>query len=141
MLNFVLFLHVLGAVGLGIYAVLPFVVGRFRQLSVHGQQGLASGLYTAGRVGQLALVLQFLSGGYLMSKFHDNLSASWIIAALVLFVALGAATGITQGPLKRLSKASEDGPATSGDVNRVRVMSSIAFIVFLVILWMMVHPW
>jgi hypothetical protein len=64
MLNTImLFLHVVGAVGMGVYAILPFLARQFRKLSGAAQEGLASGLVTGGRIGQYSLVIQLLTGG------------------------------------------------------------------------------
>ncbi len=139
MLTFMLFLHVVGAVGMGIYAILPFVAGRFKQLSTPAQEGLASGLLTAGRIGQFALVLQLLSGGYLISQ--QDYKVSWLIVILVLFVAIGAFSGILQGPLKRIKAAAANSQDASGAVSRVQTLSAVTFVLFLVIIWLMQDPW
>lgn len=139
MTTFMLFLHVLGATGMGIYVVLPFVAGKFKQLSTPAQEGLASGLLTAGRVGQFGLVLQLLTGGYLISQ--GDYGTSWMITIIVLFVALGAVSGIVQGPLKRIKTATASNQDASGAISRVQTLSVLAVLFFLVILWMMKNPW
>jgi hypothetical protein len=142
MLKVMLFLHVVGAVGMGIYAIMPFVVGKFKQLSGAAQEGLASGLVSAGKIGQYALVLQLLTGGYLISNSQaGDYAVAWMITVVILFVAIGALTGITQGPLKRIAVASVNGTNASGEISRVRVLSSIIFVLFLVIIWLMKNPW
>ncbi|RUS43863.1 hypothetical protein [Cohnella sp. AR92] len=134
-----LFLHVVGAVGMGIYAILPFLVGKFKQLSTPAQEGLASGLLTAGRVGQFSLVLQLLTGGYLISQ--ADYKTAWMIVIIVLFVAIGAMAGMVQGPLKRIRAAAAGNQDISGNVSKARTFSAIAFILFLVIIWLMQDPW
>ncbi|MBW5449135.1 DUF2269 family protein [Cohnella sp. CFH 77786] len=136
-----LFLHVVGAVGMGIYAILPFLAGQFRKLSGAAQEGLASGLVTAGRFGQFALVLQLLTGGYLMSQLGLDYTRGWMITVGILFIAIGALTGIVQKPLKRIAAAAKEGRDASADVGRVRTLSAIVFILFLAILWLMQDPW
>jgi hypothetical protein len=142
MLTVMLFLHVVGAVGMGIYAILPFVTGKFKQLSGAAQEGLASGLVTAGRFGQYALVLQLLTGGYLISNSQSgDYSVAWMITVIVLFVAIAALTGIVQGPLKRIAIASAKGESASSSISRVQTLSAIVFVLFLVIIWLMQDPW
>ncbi|TJY39719.1 DUF2269 family protein [Cohnella pontilimi] len=141
MLNVMLFLHVIGAVGMGIYAVLPFVAGKFSQLSGEAQGGLASGLAAAGRIGQYALVLQLLTGGYLISQTGSDYAVSWMIVSVVLFLAIAALTGIVQASIKRVAAASKDGQNASSSIGKIRTLSSIVFILFLVILWVMTNPW
>ncbi|MBB6671032.1 DUF2269 family protein [Cohnella nanjingensis] len=139
MYNVMLFLHVVGAVGMGIYAILPFLAKRFKQLSTPAQEGLANGLVSAGRIGQYALILQLLTGGYLISQ--NEYKVSWMIVIIVLFVAIGALSGIVQGPLKRIAVAAASGQDASGNVSRVQTLSVIILIIFLVIIWLMKNPW
>lgn len=137
-----LFLHIVGAVGMGIYAILPFVVGKFKQLSGAAQEGLASGLVTAGRFGQYSLVLQLLTGGYLISNSpYGDYTVAWMITTIVLFLAIAALSGIVQGPLKRIVAASVSGQSASESISKVRTLSTLIFVIFLVIIWIMQDPW
>lgn len=136
-----LFLHVLGAIGMGIYAILPFLTGKFSKLSGPAQEGLASGLVTAGRIGQYSLVLQLLTGGYLISQSDSGYAVSWMIIVLVLFLALAALTGIVQARIKRIAAAAKDAKDASSSIGTVRTFSIIILILFLVILWLMLNPW
>lgn len=137
-----LFLHIVGAVGMGIYAVLPFIVGKFKQLSGSAQEGLASGLVGAGRIGQYALVLQLLTGGYLVSNDDaGDFAVSWMILAVVILIALGALSGIIQGPLKRIVSAAASSQNASASISKVQTLSAIIFILFLVEIWVMTNPW
>jgi hypothetical protein len=141
MLNSILlFVHVVGAVFMGIYAVLPFLAGKLSKLSGNAQEGLASGILTAGRIGQYALVVQLLTGGYLMSKLGPY-STGWMIAVLVIFVAIAALSGIVQAPIRRIAAAAKNGQQDGASVGRVRTFSVIILILFLVILWLMTNPW
>ncbi|MDG0808702.1 DUF2269 family protein [Cohnella rhizosphaerae] len=139
MYDVMIFLHVVGAVGMGIYAILPFLARRFRQLSTPAQEGLASGLVTAGRIGQYALVLQLLTGGYLISQ--SDYKVSWMVTVIVLFVVLGALSGIVQAPLKRIAGAAASGQDASGNVSRVQTLSIVILVVFLVVIWLMENRW
>lgn len=137
-----LFLHIVGAVGMGIYAILPFIVGKFKQLSGAAQEGFASGLISAGRLGQYALVLQLLTGGYLISNSESpDFAVSWMITISVLFVALGALSGIAQAPLKRIAAASAKAENASSSISRVQTLSALIFVLFLVEIWFMTNPW
>jgi len=142
MLTVMLFLHIVGAVGMGIYAILPFLVGKFKQLSGSAQGGLASGLVSAGRFGQYALVLQLLTGGYLISNSSaGDYTVAWMITTGVVFIAIGALSGIVQGPLKRIATAAANGESASTAIAKVQTLSSITFVLFLVIIWIMQDPW
>jgi len=141
MANVMLFLHVVGAVGMGVYAILPFVVGKFKQLSGSAQEGLARGLISSGRIGQYALVLQLITGGYLLTGLNVSYAVSWIVTVGILFLAIGALSGIVQGPLKRIAEASVKGESASASISKVQTLSTIIFVLFLVIIWFMQVPW
>nr|AYQ75437.1 DUF2269 family protein [Cohnella candidum] len=141
MYDIMLFLHVVGAVGMGIYAILPFMAGQFRKLSGAAQEGLASGLVTGGRIGQFALVIQLLTGGYLISQGDTDYATSWMIVILVIFVAIGALTGIVQGPIRKIAAAAKEGRDASSFIGKVRTFSVIILVLFLVMLWIMTNPW
>ncbi|OXS62788.1 hypothetical protein B1A99_02770 [Cohnella sp. CIP 111063] len=141
MANVMLFLHVVGAVGMGVYAILPFVAGKFKQLSGTAQEGLARGLISGGRIGQYALVLQLITGGYLLTGLNVSYAVSWIVTVGILFLAIGALSGIVQGPLKRIAEASVKGESASASISKVQTLSTIIFVLFLVIIWFMQVPW
>ncbi|MFD2334218.1 DUF2269 family protein [Cohnella sp. GCM10020058] len=139
MYNVMIFLHIVGAIGMGIYAILPFLAKRFRQLSTPAQEGLASGLVSAGRFGQYSLVLQLLTGGYLISQ--ADYKVSWMVTIIVLFLALGALSGIVQAPLKRIVASASGGQDASSNISRVQTLSFVILIIFLVVVWLMKNPW
>jgi len=142
MLEVMLFLHIVGAVGMGVYAILPFVVGKFKQISGAAQEGLARGLIAGGRIGQYALVLQLLTGGYLISNSEmPDYTVGWMITIIVVFVAIGALSGVVQGPLKKIAAASVNGENASSLISKVRTLSVLIFVLFMVILWLMQVPW
>ncbi|WP_276354214.1 DUF2269 family protein [Cohnella caldifontis] len=136
-----LFLHVVGAVGMGIYAIMPFLAGQFRKVSGAAQEGLARGLITGGRIGQFSLVIQLLTGGYLISQLGPDYAVSWMITVLVIFIVIGALTGVVQGPIKRIAAAAKEGQDASSAIGRVRTLSVLILILFLAILWLMQDPW
>ena len=88
MIDFVTFLHTIGAVGMGLYLLLPFLVGRVTQLTGEGQAGLADGLVFANRIAQYCLVLQLLTGGYMMT--NADYTVLWMVLITVLFLAIAA---------------------------------------------------
>jgi len=136
-----LFLHVLGAVGMGTYLIMPMLAGLFRKISGAAQEGLASGLMAGGRVGQLSLVIQLLTGGYLISQTDTEYSVPWIIVVLVLFLAIGALTGVVQKPIRQIAELSRESKDASGPIGKLRTLSALILILFLVVLWLMKDPW
>jgi len=136
-----LFLHVLGAVGMGTYLIMPMLAGQFRKISGAAQEGLASGLMAGGRIGQMALVVQLLTGGYLISQMGSDYTVAWMIVVLVLFLAIGALSGIVQKPVRQIAELSREGKDASGPIGKLRTLSAIILILFLVVMWLMKDPW
>jgi ACR3 family arsenite efflux pump ArsB len=135
-LEFVLFLHVLGALSVGFYLLLPFAAARLGKLPAQEQPGSAKLLYTLNRYGQWLLVVQFLTGGYLISKFP--LSVAWMVVTIVIFIILGASAGMIGAPLRRMSNAG--GAASGKDLSKLNMFSAIAFITMLLVLILMYLP-
>ncbi|MBD2844668.1 hypothetical protein IDH44_05660 [Paenibacillus sp. IB182496] len=136
--DFLLFLHVIGAVGMGFYIVLPALIGRASRLAGTGQQGLADGLASGNRLAQYFLVLQFLTGGYLISQ--KDYTVLWMVLIIVLFLAIAAVAGIMTKPIKRISSSIESGQSASADIRKAQTMSVIVLVLYLVILYLMKYP-
>lgn len=133
--QFFYFLHAIGAVGMGIYLVLPFLVGRITQLSSEGQAGFADGVLIANRVAQFCLVLQLLTGGYMMTL--ADYSVLWSTLTLVLFLGIGALGGIMTKPLKAIVAAAKSGESTAGAISRVRLFSILLLVLYVAIIFVM----
>jgi len=139
MTDIVLFLHVLGALTVGFYLLLPFVVRKLAGLNPQAQVGFARGIFGMNRIGQWLLIVQFLTGGYLISKYE--LSVAWMIVVIVLFVALGAMSGMIAGPLKRIIAHGGEGKAAAAkDASKLSTFSGVAALLVLVLLILMYYP-
>lgn len=138
MFKIMLLLHVIGAAGMGFYLVLPTLVSRASKLAGAGQAGLAEGLVSANRIAQYFLVLQLLTGGYLMSQ--GEYAVIWMIIVTLLFLAIGALGGIITKPLKRIAIDIQSGSSASAHIAKARVLSIIVLVIYLVIIYFMKYP-
>ncbi|RCW42665.1 hypothetical protein [Paenibacillus prosopidis] len=138
MFNAMLFLHVLGAVGMGFYIVLPIMVGRASKLAGVGQGGLADGLLSANRIAQYFLIVQLLTGGYLMSQ--ADYTVAWMVIIILLFLGIAALGGIVSKPLKRVVSSIQEGQSATAHINKARVMSLIILVLYIVIIYFMMFP-
>lgn len=138
MSNVMMFLHVLGAVGMGFYIVLPIMVGRASKLAGVGQGGLADGLLSANRIAQYFLILQLLTGGYLMSQ--ADYTVTWMVIIILLFLGIAALGGIVSKPLKRVVSSIQEGQSATAHINKARVMSMIILVLYIVIIYFMMFP-
>ncbi|MDO7906103.1 hypothetical protein Q5741_06680 [Paenibacillus sp. JX-17] len=132
----VLFLHIIGAVAMGFYLVVPFVVGKIGSLSNGAKEGTLSAIGTLNRYAQIGLVIQLLTGGYLISE--GNYSVAWMIVVFILFLAIAAIGGMMGKPLRTAITAIRSGSAAA-EVGRLRGMSSLLAICLLLILFFMVY--
>lgn len=138
MYDFLLFLHVIGAVGLGFYLILPFLVRRTKSLSGHSLESYLGGLYGTSRLMQYLLIAQLLTGGYLMSKF--DYSISWMVFAIGFFVLVAAISGMMNVKMKKAIKDLKGGGTGEDLVASVRTFSYIVSVSLLVVLYLMVYP-
>ncbi len=136
--SIMIFLHVLGAGGVGFYLILPFLVGRASRLAGAGQQGLAEGLIAGNRIAQYFLILQFLTGGYLISQ--ADYTVLWMVVVIVLFLAIAALGGIQTKPLKRIVSQIQAGQSATAEIGKVRMFSFILLVLYIVTLYLMVNP-
>ncbi|WP_209865936.1 hypothetical protein [Paenibacillus shirakamiensis] len=138
MYQFVLFLHILGSLALGFYLILPFVLGPVFKLATPAQEGAVTAVRTANRFGQYGLVIQLLSGGYMMSK--EEYPVAWMVIVVVLFVAAGALSGIIGKPLRLAIEGIRQKKEVQAHFNKVRTLSTVLAIVVLLIVFVMVYP-
>jgi len=136
--RFILFLHVLGSLAVGFYLLLPFVAMKLSGLNPQAQVGYAKGIYGLNRIGQWLLIVQFLTGGYLISKY--DLTVTWMVVVIVLFVALGAMSGMIAGPLKRIIAHGGEGKAAAAkDASKLSTFSGVAALLVLALLILMYY--
>ncbi|CAH1222560.1 hypothetical protein PAECIP111893_04863 [Paenibacillus plantiphilus] len=138
MFEFMVLLHTIGAVGMGFYIVMPLLVGKASKLAGAGQAGLAEGLISANRIAQYFLIVQLLTGGYLMSK--NDYTVLWMILVTVLFLAIAALGGIATKPLKRIVASIQSGQSATAHINKARVLSIIVLVLYLVTIYLMQYP-
>lgn len=138
MYTVMMLLHVLGAVGMGFYIVLPIMLGGASKMDGSGQAGLAKGLLSANRVAQYFLIVQLLTGGYLMSQ--GEYEVIWMVIVTLLFLGIAALGGITTKPLKGIVSSIQTGQSTAAFVSKARTMSLIILVLYVAIVYFMVKP-
>jgi hypothetical protein len=136
--NVMWFLHLLGAVGMGFYIVLPVLLGKAPKLAGGGQEGLAEGLSSANRIAQYFLVVQLLTGGYIMSQ--GNYSPLWMVLVTVLFLGIAAVSGMMSKPLKQIVGSIRENRSATAYIAKARAMSFAVLIMYLVIIYLMKFP-
>jgi len=138
MSNIMFFVHLLGAIGMGIYIVLPVMIGKASKLAGQGQVGLAEGLLSANRIAQFFLIIQLLTGGFMMTQ--KDYSVAWMIIITLLFLGIGAFGGIIAKPLKGIVAAIGQDQSATALISKARIMSLIILVLYLVIIYFMKYP-
>jgi len=131
--------HVLGAVALGYYFVLPFLLLRTRALTGQSLTDFAGNVHFVGRIMQALLLVQLLTGGYMMG---GDYTAFWMAAVFVLLVAIGALSGIMGGKLKKAVATLKSGGDATAALAAVRGLSWALFVALLLMVYVMtVHEY
>ena len=132
------FVHVLGAIAVGYYLLLPFLVSRMGRDSAAVQSGYLKNLFQMNRIGQYILILQFLTGGYMISQYEYSIW--WIVLVIVVFVIVGALAGMMSRPMKKLSASLERGESERGQIGKIQTYSTLLAIALIVLVVLMVFP-
>ncbi|MGZ7445184.1 hypothetical protein [Paenibacillus sp. TH7-28] len=136
MYQVMLFLHIIGALALGFYLILPFVLGTLGKLSLAGQEGTVSAVRTLNRFAQFGLILQLLTGGYLIGQ--GDYSVPWMIVIVLLFLAVGALSGIMGKPLRLAQEGIRQNKPITAEEGKLRTLSALLSVSVLVISFFMV---
>jgi hypothetical protein len=131
------FVHILGALSVGFYLLLPFIVGKVSSLSLAAQEGSAVAIRSFNIFAQVGLLIQFITGGYLMSQ--GDYSVAWMIIVVVLIVALFAISGMMSKPLKLAIASIKQNKDISVEMSKLRMMSSLVAVCLLVMVFFMVY--
>ncbi|AJS59581.1 hypothetical protein [Paenibacillus sp. IHBB 10380] len=130
------FVHILGSLSVGFYLLLPFVVAKISKLSLPAQEGSAVAIRSLNIIAQFGLLVQFISGGYMLSK--GSYSVAWMIVVIVLLVALFAVSGMMSKPLKAAIAGIKENKSIAVETGKLRMMSSIIAVCMLVMVYLMV---
>ncbi|GAA0377632.1 hypothetical protein M3201_02785 [Paenibacillus motobuensis] len=131
-----LFLHIVGTLALGFYLVLPFVMAKVNKLSPAAQEGTMSAVKSLNTFAQIGLVIQLLSGGYMISK--GEYSVPWMIIIVILFLGIGAVGGIMGKPLRLAIEGIRANRSISAESSKLATLSYVVALLVLLISFFMV---
>lgn len=131
-----MFLHMIGTLALGFYLVLPFILGRAEKLSSAAKEGTLSAIGGFNRFAQYGLVIQLLTGGYMMTKSKP--SVAWMIIVVVLLLAMFALGGIMSKPLRLASAGMRENRDVTGHISKIRTLSALLLVALLLMVFFMV---
>lgn len=129
--------HILGAVLMGFYGLAPFIAGKLKVAKPAAQEGVLSSMITGNRIAQFMLIVNFLTGGYLMTM--GEYSVLWMILVTLLFLAIAALSGIMGKGMKRALAAAKGEQTDRASLDKTTMFSSIIFILYVVMIVLMVY--
>ncbi|CAH1226062.1 MULTISPECIES: hypothetical protein [Paenibacillus] len=131
-------LHIVGALSMGFYLILPFVVGKIRTLSSAAQEGTFTTLRSLNKVAQYGLIIQLLTGGYLMTK--GEYSHLWMTIVVLLLLAIAAIGGIMGKPLRLAAEGARSNQDVRSYQSKISTFSALLAVFLLVMVYLMVNP-
>ncbi|MEF2968391.1 hypothetical protein V3851_21380 [Paenibacillus sp. M1] len=137
MYGVMLFLHIVGALSLGFYLILPIVFAKVAKLSPAAQEGTVSAVKTLNTYAQIGLAVQLLTGGYLMTQ--GEYSIPWMIIVVVLLLAIGAFSGIIGKPLRQMLESIRSNSGAAQAAGKLRTFSTLLCVCVLLITFFMVY--
>ena len=137
MYNVLFLLHMLGTAALGFYLILPFVVGGIQKLSINAQEGSITTVRVANRIAQYGLLVQLLTGGYMMTK--GEYSPVWMTIITLILLAMFALAGIMGKPLKLALAGIKEKRDIKAEIGKLRTFSLILAVLLIVMIYFMVY--
>lgn len=131
------FLHMIGTLALGFYLVLPFILSGTAKLSSPAKEGTLSAINGFNRFAQYGLVIQLLTGGYMMSQ--GEYSIAWMTVVVVLLLAMFALGGIMSKPLRLAAAGMRENRDVSAETSKIRLMSLLLMVVLILMIFFMVY--
>lgn len=136
--HIVYYIHILGAISMGFYFFLPFMATKMTALPKPTQAGYMRALLHVNKASLYVIVLQLLTGGYLIS--HSNASTVWIIVVILLLIVVGGLISMLSAKMKRIQSELESGRDAKVEIGKVRTFAYVTFIALLVMVLFMVFP-
>lgn len=130
-------LHMIGTLALGFYLVLPFILSRAEKLSVPAREGTLSAVGGFNRFAQYGLVIQLLTGGYMMTK--GDYSVPWMIVVVLLLLAMFTLGGIISKPLRLAAVGMRENRDVSSETGKIRTLSALLAVALVVMVFFMVY--
>lgn len=137
MFKAMLFVHIIGALAFGFYLVLPFVFAKVNKLSLPAQEGTVSLVSSLNRYAQIGLIIQLLTGGYMVGK--GGYSVPWMVVIVLLFLIIGALSGMMGKPLRVALQNIKQKSNVQAQFGKLRTLSTVLSLAVIVISFFMVY--
>ena len=115
---------------MGFYLLFPIVISNVGKMAAPVREGVLSTVSTYNRYAQIGLVIQLLTGIYLV--FEGDYSVLWTIVVTVLFLLAGGFSGMLGKPLRRAKAGDTASLAVIQTYSILLAVTMIALIFFMV---------
>lgn len=139
MYSILVFVHVISAFLLGSFLILPLT---FKSLANRAEDELKASLKTIHhftRFGHYALILLFISGGWMVIGYSIYPSMLWVILSLILLLLIGAVIGMISQRLKFIAHAENTGRALLENISRLKTFGWLTFILIIAAAFIMTN--
>ena len=132
-------LHMIGTLAVGFYLLLPLVVKSMKKLSAPAQEGSMSVISILNRLAQFALIVQLLTGGYMLTGGGDRYSVAWMVVVILLLLIMGGFSGMMGKPLRLAMEGVRSGADISSSLRKISTFSIGMAVALLVMVYFMVN--
>jgi Na+-transporting methylmalonyl-CoA/oxaloacetate decarboxylase gamma subunit len=132
--------HVIFAILLLVYLFFPAMIRRASSMPTEKQASQLKGIIMMNRLGQAALALAFLSGGYMIGKVFDAYSILWLIVTILLVLIIGAMGGMMARPLRQWKENAGQSTDASAQQKKASTFGMIAAFSSAAIIIIMLYP-
>ncbi|MFJ7755252.1 hypothetical protein ACQKGI_01025 [Peribacillus muralis] len=140
MYQLLVFIHVISALFLGSFLVLPWMIKTIFSRTGDEFIGFLRMALSFLRSGHYALIFLMVSGGGLVTGYSAFPSILWVSIAVVLLLLIGALMGMILKTFKKIIK--EDYPSNhfAENLTKLRKMSWVMFLTILIAVLIMTNP-
>ena len=135
---FIYFLHIVGALSMGFYLLLPFMVCTTNNSTSVFQIGMMNGIRVFNRYSQAGLILQLITGVYLLTK--GKYSHLWVGVVTILFLCVAALAGMMGRPIRLIIEGIDNDLDVKVLQKKLCMYSIFLCLLLLLTVYFMVHP-
>ncbi|WP_340002605.1 DUF2269 family protein [Oceanobacillus sp. FSL K6-0127] len=139
MYSILVFIHVISAFLLGSFLILPLM---YKSLAKRAGDELKASLKTIHhytRFGHYALILLFISGGWMVIGYSSYPSMLWVLLSLTLLLLIGAVIGMISKRLKTITHAENAEKALQENISKLKTFGWLTFTLVIIAAFIMTN--
>lgn len=141
MYQLLIFIHVISALFLGSFLVLPWVMKKISSRSGDEFIGFLRMALSFLRTGHYSLIFLLISGGWMVTGYSAFPSILWVIIAVALLLLMGAMMGMIHKTFKGTMMSEHPRNHFTENLTKLRVMSWVMFVTIAMAVLIMTNPY